>query len=159
MSEDNLLNFSNDAPREFQDVIPGKYQAYIAETPVIVAGRTNANTMMVKIQWKISKGQPCEGRVVFENIIIRHENDDVASRGRGRLVELLQKCNHEDPTSSSLQLWTMSGLTCVLKLGMSKGSDQYPSKIEVKGYEKSPVNGDRNVAVETMNKDSGNIPF
>jgi hypothetical protein len=127
----NMLETAFDVDNEEgtppRELLPtGKYTAEISTATV---GPTkNKRGQMVNLTWTIAEGD-YEKRLVFQNILIRHDSEDAQRFGRQKFKDVCEACG---VTGQVTDLDVLRWKPCTLTVITRKDKDgQYPDKNEV----------------------------
>ncbi len=111
-------------PREL--IPPGKYEAEI--TTARVGETKNGRGTMANLTWTIVKGD-YEKRLVFQNILVRHESKDAERFGRQKFRDVCVACGVSGQiTNLDVLLYKPCLLTLIIR---KDKTGEYPDKNEV----------------------------
>lgn len=91
----NGLDLS-DVTEQGSPVPDGKYAVCVTQAELKA---TSTGGLMVKVQLKITEGQPQAGRVVFDQFNIKNASAEAQRIGKGQLKGLMKNFGHADPNS------------------------------------------------------------
>jgi hypothetical protein len=109
------------------DLMPnGKYIAEVTEATV---KETRAGTgSLVNLKWTVTEGD-CAKRVLFQSILVRHENADAQRIGKQKMKDLCIACS---VTGAVTDLNVFLNKPCLITVGTETDeSGQYPDKNRV----------------------------
>jgi hypothetical protein len=88
------LNLNLEGAQENTPIPDGSYNVIVNKSEV---SPTKSGGTMIKVQMKITDGQPQAGRVVFDQFNIENANPQAVQIGLGQLKGLLKSFGHPNP--------------------------------------------------------------
>lgn len=140
-----------DTGNDFELIPPGKYPCII-ESSEIKATKAN-NGQMLSYVAVIIEGEH-EGRKIFGNMMLRHENEKAEEIGLRSLKQLKAAIGKPSSTEES-DLWEAPFLA---KIGIEKGKNGYEDRNRIVAF--APIGGETTRAepVKTATPPPGNTP-
>lgn len=119
---------------DFSPIPSGDYIAILTKSEWKETKAKNGH--ILNLQWKIIEGE-YKGRILFAGLNLDNPNAqtvEIANKEMNTICDACGKFGVQDTEE-------LHNIPCLLKVGMSKATPQYPAKNEIKFYDKAPAGG------------------